>query len=94
MSLAALGFLGPEPRAEVVTAAGGPWLDAGYRSSVPGLYFTGLPAAASFGPVMRFVRGTAYAYRRGWRRRWWPPTDETAGARSPAVHRTAGEREE
>ncbi|WP_432036506.1 FAD-dependent oxidoreductase [Streptomyces cucumeris] len=61
MDLAALGFLGPELRAEVVTSAGGPWLDTGYRSSVPGLYFTGLPAAASFGPVMRFVCGTEYA---------------------------------
>jgi FAD-dependent urate hydroxylase len=36
-------------------------LDAGYGSSVPGLYCTGLPAAASFGPVMRFVCGTEYA---------------------------------
>lgn len=61
MNLAALGFLGPELRAGVVTGAGGPWLDAGYGSSVPGLYFTGLQAAASFGPVMRFVCGTEYA---------------------------------
>ncbi len=61
MNVAALGFLGPELRAEVVSRAGGPWLDAGYGSSVPGLYFTGLPAAASFGPVMRFVCGTEYA---------------------------------
>ncbi|MET7932467.1 FAD-dependent oxidoreductase [Streptomyces sp. NPDC005322] len=61
MSVSALDFIGPELRSEVVTSAGGPWLDAGYRSSVPGLYFTGLPAAASFGPLMRFVCGTEYA---------------------------------
>ncbi|WP_413800731.1 FAD-dependent oxidoreductase [Streptomyces iranensis] len=61
MSVAALDFLGPGLRSELVTGAGGPWLDAGYGSSVPGLYFTGLPAAASFGPVMRFVCGTEYA---------------------------------
>jgi hypothetical protein len=30
-------------------------------SSVPGLYFTGLPSAASYGPVMRFVCGTEFA---------------------------------
>ncbi|MBQ0986164.1 hypothetical protein KBZ10_16905 [Streptomyces sp. F63] len=35
---------------------------AGYRSSLPGLCFTGLlPAAFSYGPVTRFVRGTAWA---------------------------------
>lgn len=61
MSVAALDFLGPGLRSELVIGAGGSWLDAGYGSSVPGLYFTGLPAAASFGPVMRFVRGTEYA---------------------------------
>ncbi|MET9291535.1 FAD-dependent oxidoreductase [Streptomyces sp. NPDC003077] len=61
MDLAALDFLGQGLRTEIVTSAGGPRLDAGYGSSVPGLYFTGLPAAASFGPVMRFVCGTEFA---------------------------------
>ncbi|WFB08014.1 NAD(P)-binding domain-containing protein [Streptomyces sp. LX-29] len=61
MDLSALGFLGPELRTRVAVSAGGPRLDAGYGSSVPGLYFTGLPAAASFGPIMRFVCGTEYA---------------------------------
>jgi hypothetical protein len=28
---------------------------------VPGLYFTGLSAAATFGPSMRFVCGTEFA---------------------------------
>ncbi|GAA1120107.1 hypothetical protein GCM10009579_69710 [Streptomyces javensis] len=61
MSVAALDFPGPGLRSGAVTGAGGPWLDAGYGSSVPGPYFTGLPAAASFGPVTRFVCGTEYA---------------------------------
>ncbi len=61
MDLAALDFLGQGLRTEIVTRAGGPLLDAGFGSSVPGLYFTGLPAAASFGPVMRFVCGTEFA---------------------------------
>lgn len=61
MDLAAMDFLGQGLRTGVVTRAGGPLLDAGFGSSVPGLYFTGLPAAASFGPVMRFVCGTEFA---------------------------------
>lgn len=40
--------------------AGSPVLSRGLRSSVPGLHFLGAPAAESFGPVMRFVVGTAY----------------------------------
>ncbi|MEV0260986.1 FAD-dependent oxidoreductase [Streptomyces sp. NPDC050617] len=61
VDLAALGFLGHGLRARLAVSAGGPRLDAGYGSSIPGLHFTGLPAAASFGPVMRFVCGTEYA---------------------------------
>ncbi|GAA2599588.1 FAD-dependent oxidoreductase [Streptomyces tubercidicus] len=61
MDLAALDFLGQGLRTGIVARAGGPLLDAGFGSSVPGLYFTGLPAAASFGPLMRFVCGTDFA---------------------------------
>ncbi|MBT2397677.1 FAD-dependent oxidoreductase [Streptomyces sp. ISL-100] len=61
MDVAALGFLGHELRTALSVSRGAPRLDAGYGSSVPGLYFTGLAAAASFGPVMRFVCGTEYA---------------------------------
>ncbi|MFJ9414832.1 NAD(P)-binding domain-containing protein [Streptomyces sp. NPDC101227] len=61
MRLAALDFLGEGLRTEIAVRAGGPLLDSGFGSSVPGLYFTGLPAAASFGPVMRFVCGTEIA---------------------------------
>jgi FAD-dependent urate hydroxylase len=41
-------------------SAGSPVLTRGLESSVPGLHFVGAPAAESFGPVMRFVVGTAY----------------------------------
>ncbi|WP_274561343.1 FAD-dependent oxidoreductase [Streptomyces spiramyceticus] len=61
MDVAALDFLGHELRTALSVTQGAPRLDAGYGSSVPGLYFTGLPSAASFGPVMRFVCGTEYA---------------------------------
>ncbi|WP_190189460.1 FAD-dependent oxidoreductase [Streptomyces minutiscleroticus] len=58
---AAMDFLGHGLRARLAVSRGTPKLGAGYRSSVPGLYFTGLPAAASYGPVMRFVCGTEFA---------------------------------
>lgn len=54
-------FLSPELAAEIVTVWGYPSLGPGLESSVPGLHFLGAPAAHSFGPVMRFVVGTAYA---------------------------------
>ncbi|MER5259025.1 MULTISPECIES: FAD-dependent oxidoreductase [unclassified Streptomyces] len=61
VDIAAMDFLGPALRARLATSRGTPKLGAGYVSSVPGLYFTGLPAAASYGPVMRFVCGTEFA---------------------------------
>jgi FAD-dependent urate hydroxylase len=61
VDLAAMDFLGHELRTELAVSRGTPKLGGGYVSSVPGLYFTGLPAAASYGPVMRFVCGTEFA---------------------------------
>jgi hypothetical protein len=40
---------------------GYPRLSHTFESSLPGLYFLGAPAAWSFGPLMRFVAGTAWA---------------------------------
>ncbi|MFE1439899.1 NAD(P)-binding domain-containing protein [Streptomyces sp. NPDC058739] len=59
-----LGLLAPELRREVRTFHGAPRLSSGFESSVPGLYFTGLAAAPTFGPVLRFVAGTGFAARR------------------------------
>lgn len=42
---------------------GSPLLGRGMESSVPGLHFVGAAAAASFGPLMRFVAGSGYAGR-------------------------------
>ena len=61
VDLAAMDFLGHELRTALAVSRGTPRLGAGYVSSVPGLYFTGLPAAGSYGPVMRFVCGTEFA---------------------------------
>ncbi|MEU3841709.1 FAD-dependent oxidoreductase [Streptomyces sp. NPDC028635] len=61
VNLAAMDFLGHGLRTALAVSRGTPRLGAGYVSSVPGLYFTGLPAAGSYGPVMRFVCGTEFA---------------------------------
>lgn len=60
-----LNFLDEGLRRQVARTAGTwPALDPGFSSSVPGLHFTGLAAAATFGPLMRFVAGTEFAARR------------------------------
>lgn len=41
-----------------------PHLSSNFESSIPGLYFTGLGSANSFGPLMRFLAGTEYTARR------------------------------
>jgi hypothetical protein len=59
-----LDFLDPALRGEVRTVTGWPHLTSSFESSVPGLYFTSLAAAETFGPVMRFVCGAGFAARR------------------------------
>ncbi|MFC1420357.1 FAD-dependent oxidoreductase [Streptacidiphilus cavernicola] len=56
-----IALLAPGLRDRVERTGGAPRLSAGFESSVPGLYFTGLAAAATFGPVLRFVCGTGFA---------------------------------
>ncbi|MGP4029313.1 NAD(P)-binding domain-containing protein [Actinomadura sp. 3N407] len=59
-----LTMLSPELRARVTTRLGAPVLSRDFEASVPGLYFAGLAAASTFGPVMRFVHGADFAARR------------------------------
>ncbi|MEV4256294.1 hypothetical protein AB0J52_24300, partial [Spirillospora sp. NPDC049652] len=59
-----VGILSPELRREVARIGRAPRLDAGFESTAPGLFFTGLASAASFGPVMRFVHGADFCARR------------------------------
>ncbi|MCQ4209918.1 FAD-dependent oxidoreductase [Streptomyces longispororuber] len=61
VDLAAMPFLGEGLRTRLATSRGTPRLGAGYVSSVPGLYFTGMLGGSSYGPVMRFVCGTEFA---------------------------------
>ncbi|WP_020116669.1 NAD(P)-binding domain-containing protein [Streptomyces canus] len=59
-----LELLSPELRRELVTTAGAPRLSADLEASVPGLFFTGLAAAPTFGPLLRFVSGAGFGARR------------------------------
>lgn len=63
IDVARYGFLGPDILARLRVRDGYPLLGYGMESSVPGLHFLGAPAAASFGPSMRFVTGSAYGAR-------------------------------
>jgi hypothetical protein len=59
-----LAFLDSEIRSKLKCIGGAPVLSTTFESSVPGLYFVGLAAANSFGPVMRFAFGAGFAARR------------------------------
>jgi thioredoxin reductase len=59
--VARLGFLGDRLRSELKVVAGTPVVDRHYQSSVSDLYFVGPVVAPTFGPVMRFVFGSAHA---------------------------------
>jgi cation diffusion facilitator CzcD-associated flavoprotein CzcO len=59
-----LQFLSPETRRQITVVAGSPVLSSTFESSVPGLYFVGLAAANTFGPLMRFAFGAGFAAER------------------------------
>jgi hypothetical protein len=56
-----LPFLDPDLRLQIDRIERGPRLDRHFQSSVPGLYFVGVSSMFSFGPLFRFVAGTAFA---------------------------------
>jgi len=58
-----LAFIDDSLRAGVRTVARTAAVDASYQTSVPGLYLIGPAVAPVFGPVMRFVYGSAHAAR-------------------------------
>jgi cation diffusion facilitator CzcD-associated flavoprotein CzcO len=59
-----LKFLSTGIRAKLKAVENSPVLSSTFESSIPGLYFVGIAAANSFGPVMRFAFGSAFAARR------------------------------
>jgi cation diffusion facilitator CzcD-associated flavoprotein CzcO len=64
VDLTRLKFLSADIRSRFRTVKGSPVLSSTFESSVPGIYFAGLAAANSFGPVMRFAFGAGFAARR------------------------------
>jgi len=63
VDLERLKFLNPDIRSKVKSLHGAPVLSSSFESSMPGLYFVGVAAANSFGPVMRFAFGAGFAAR-------------------------------
>jgi thioredoxin reductase len=63
VDLGRLKFLSPEIRSKLKVVNGAPVLSSNFESSMPGLYFAGITAANSFGPVMRFAFGARFAAR-------------------------------
>jgi thioredoxin reductase len=60
VNLERLTFLSANIRAEIKLEGTSPLLSESFESSVPGLYFVGVAAANSFGPVMRFAFGAGF----------------------------------
>src|SRR5450755_237556 len=64
VALERLRFLSADIRSQIKVVKGSPVLASNFESSVPGIYFVGIAAANSFGPVMRFAYGAGFAARR------------------------------
>ena len=63
VDLERLTFASSEIRSQLKAVNGTPVLSSAFESSLPGLYFVGIAAANSFGPVMRFAYGAGFAAR-------------------------------
>jgi cation diffusion facilitator CzcD-associated flavoprotein CzcO len=63
VNLGRLTFISSEIRSRVTTSGSMPVLSPTCESSMPGLYFVGIAAANSFGPVMRFAFGADFTAR-------------------------------
>jgi thioredoxin reductase len=59
-----LAFIDESLQSRVRTAEEAPILNRHFESSVPGLYFVGVAAANSFGPLLRFAYGARFAAER------------------------------
>jgi thioredoxin reductase len=63
VNLDRLKFVSSEIRSGLDLVGGAPVLSSCFESSIPNLYFAGITAANSFGPVMRFAFGAGFAAR-------------------------------
>ncbi len=59
-----LGFVSNEIRSKLKAVESTPVLSSNFESSIPGLFFVGVAAANSFGPLMRFAYGAGFAAQR------------------------------
>lgn len=64
VDLERLTFLSEKIRSNIKAVNGTPVLSSDFEASVRGLYFLGVAAANSFGPVMRFAFGAGFAAKR------------------------------
>jgi thioredoxin reductase len=64
VALSRLAFLDSTLRSRIRNTIDSPILGRSFESSVPGLYFVGITAANSFGPLLRFAFGANYAAKR------------------------------
>lgn len=64
VDLSRLSFLDSELQKNIRSVEQTPVLSANFESSVPGLYFVGVSAANTFGPLLRFAYGAQFTARR------------------------------
>ena len=64
VDLGRLAFIKEPLLARIRSVENTPILSSNFESSVPGLYFVGIAAANSFGPVLRFAFGTDFVAHR------------------------------
>ncbi len=56
-----IDFIAPSIRSKLAQEGGYPVLSPAFESSVPGLFFAGMLAAGSFGPLVEYMHGSAAA---------------------------------
>jgi len=64
VDLRRLTFLSEEICSQLRSVEHAPLVSEGFESSVPGLFFVGVAAANTFGPVLRFAFGAGFTARR------------------------------
>jgi hypothetical protein len=64
VDLRRLAIFSPDILAKIAAVQQTPVLSSNFESSVPGLYFVGITAANTFGPMLRFAVGAKFAARR------------------------------
>lgn len=64
VDLRRLSFLSSELQSRILSAQHTPVLSSNFESSVTGLYFVGISAANTFGPLLRFAFGAGFTARR------------------------------